>query len=223
MASSRNTKVTFAMLPREVRDNIYKHMFTEPKTIETILPAGDYGQPEDWRILRGMLHACRTTPRFVEEAFEAYFEINTFRIEAEHDLGFLNRPAYYVKGRGYIPMMESIKTVEAGLSIATNQIAGRDTRRLCKCFRDLLACPALRRVTVKVELLGERNIVPTNAVANEADSAKLDTILTVATGSYRRLKEKVGAGLKFDSRHQRFKETIEAWEERVGKATVEKI
>ena len=196
-------------------------MFTEPKTIETILPARDYGQPEDWRTLRGTLRACRKSPKFAEEAFEAYFEINTFRIEAEHDLGFLNRPAYFVKGRGYIPMMESIKTVEVGLTIATNQIAGRDTQRLCKCFRDLFACPALRRVTVKVGLLGERNIVPTNAVANEADSAELGTILTVATGSYRRLKEKVGAGLKFDSRHQRFKENIEAWEERVGKATVE--
>ena len=120
-------------------------------------------------------------------------------------------------------MMKSIKTVEAGLTIATNGIARRDAQRLCKCFRDLLACPILRHVTVKVGLIGERNVMPTNDVVIEAELAELDTILTVATGSYRRVKEKVGAGLKFDSRHQRFKENIEAWEERVGKATVGEI
>lgn len=102
MASSPKTKVTFASLPREVRDKIYKNMLTDSKTINAAASPVDYGQPEDLRTLRATLHACRASPQFATEAFEVFFQINIFRIAADQSLGFLHRPLYYVKGEGFI-------------------------------------------------------------------------------------------------------------------------
>ena len=113
--------VSFAPLPREVRNKIYKYMINKSKTVNMLFTTQDHGQPEDWRTLRAKLHVCRALLRFAEEAFEAFFELNTFRIEAEHGSGFLNRPAYYTNGRGFIRMM-LVKAVEIGLTVTTDVI-----------------------------------------------------------------------------------------------------
>ena len=102
MASSPNTKVTFASLPREVRDKIYRNMLTDSKTINAAARDVDFGQSEDLRTLRATLHACRASPQFATEAFEVFFGINIFRIADNQKLGFLHRPIYYVKSEGFI-------------------------------------------------------------------------------------------------------------------------
>lgn len=169
-----------------------------------------------------MLHG--KTPRFGEEGFEVFFEINTFRVEAEFDLGFLNRPARYVNGQGFVRMTMFVKALETVLCIWTTD-PRRDQRRLRKCFRDFLACPSLRRVTIRVSLPGdqiaEQDNKPTPAVAQDGDLAELDSILTIATGEYQALRRRLRAGLKFESRHQRIKDSTDAWEVSVGEAAVE--
>lgn len=227
MAASQNIQATFATLPRELRDMVYTQMLTNTERINTTDCTRGLDQQEDWKMLRGMLHACRDMPQYAEEAIEVFFRINTFRIEAEYKIGFLSRPAYYVKARGFIPMMMLVKSIETQLTIDTTtktisttaDKGPNDPLRLRKFFRELLACPVLRRVTVNVGLFPKQtqeDNIPKAAVVNE-----LDIILNAATGSSQRLNQRLE--LKFSSRNKCYTEHMEAWVERVGKAAMEEI
>ncbi len=210
MALSPKTKVTFATLPREIRDKVYKHMLTESKTIDTSQCAADYGQPEDMGTLRATMHACRNSPQFAREAFEAFFQINTFTILAKVDLGFLNRAVYYIIGLGFQPTMMFVKGIEILVTVSIDKAPKEYGLR--GCFHKILACPALRYVTVKVE--EDRDF----ALAEERILAELDIILTATTDMYQKLKAKTGEGLKFETEYLRIGENIKIWEERMSQA-----
>lgn len=95
------------------------------------------------------------------------------------------------------------------------------------CFRHLLACPVLRRVTVQVGRHVKENDewrnAPERVVCNLDEIAVLDFILPAATEMYQGPKKKIGQGLNFETRHLRIGEHIKAWEERMGNAGVEGI
>ncbi|KAF6218889.1 hypothetical protein HO133_005432 [Letharia lupina] len=139
---------------------------------------------------------------------------------AQNDLGFLNRPVYYVKVKGSKRM--EIKVVIHEQTGTRYGLPG--------CFRDLLACPVLRHVTVKVGLFraglyydtdAEWSYMSEDRVLDKTNSDGLDEILTLTSGMYRQLKEKIGEELKFETNYLRVGEKIKAWEERIGKAAVE--
>lgn len=201
MAAFQNIQATFAALPHEICDMVYTQMLTNTETIDTIWRTDGLGQQEDWKKLRGTLHACRDMPQYSEEAIEVFFEMHTLRTEAERDFDFLNRPAYYVKARDIIPMMMLVKSIETRLTISTTGNDGsRDPLRLRKCFRDFLACPLLRRVTVNVGLpsdwAAEQNDIPTADVVKEDDLAELDIILNAATGSWQGAQIETRGGIE---------------------------
>lgn len=58
-------------------------------------------------------------------------------------------------------------------------------------------------------------------VLDKTNSDGLDEILTLTSGMYRQLKEKVGEELKFETNYLRVGGKFKAWEERMGKAAVE--
>lgn len=215
MASSPKPKATFATLPREIRDEIYKNMLTESKKFDISLRAADYGLPEDVKTLRATHQACRKLPRFAREAFEMYFRIKTFIVCSDQDLCFLNRPVYYVKNRGFQPLMMFVQAFEVRLDIRVVSTA-MGHQGLCNCFRDLLACPGLRSVTVQVEMAGIGDWA--SEVPQERDLANLDIILIAATAIYQKLKAKLGGRLRFATKFPLVAENIKAWEERMGKA-----
>lgn len=95
------------------------------------------------------------------------------------------------------------------------------------CFRDLLACPVLRHVTVKFGLLRIGLYYDTNAewshmsedrVLDKKNSDGLDEILTLTSGMYRQLKEKIGEELKFETNYLRVGEKT-----RLGKSAWAKL
>ena len=93
------------------------------------------------------------------------------------------------------------------------------------CFRNLLTCPVLHCVTVKVgfnaNLIDEWSNVPEDIVPSQCDSDTLDNILNATTEVYQELKGKIGPGLKFKTNNPYFGARIEAWEECMGNAAVE--
>lgn len=214
MASSPKAKVTFASLPREIRDKVYKNMLTESKFFDISERATDYGQPDDVETLRATHRACRRSPRFAREAFEVYFGIKTFIIWANYDLRFLHRPIYFVENQGFTTLRMFVQAFEVRLHIrgsgppVEHQVLG-------KCFRDLLSCPDLRHVTVKVELAWVGR-----GVAQERDSADLEIILAAARAVHQELKARLGRRLKFETKYPLLAETIKAWEERNGESAV---
>ncbi len=211
MALSPKTKVTFATLPREIRDKVYKHMLTESKTINTSQCAADYGQPEDMGTLRATMHACRASPQFAREAFETFFQINTFTMPAHVGTGFLKRPVYYIDGLGFQPTMMFVKRIEiiVGTHEYNYEYKQPNEYGLRNCFHKLLACPALCYVTVKVEK---------TSIVEERILAELDIILTDTTDMYQKLKAKIGEGLKFETEYLPIGESVKIWEERVDLA-----
>ena len=219
MASSTKTTVTFANLPREIRNNIYKHMLTEPRTIDVCHTGVDYGQPEDLGTLRATLNACRKSPQFAREAFETFFRINTIRMTGEAGNTFLIRPVHYVQGRGFQPLIMLVQTIVIGVLI------GHEPHDLSACLRQLLPCPVLRRVTVKVAfsmtVLDEGNPVQKYDRVDELTMTRLDAILAATSGIYQVLRNKIGHGLTFETRIPGIGDTIRAWEERMNEATVE--
>ncbi|CAD6577695.1 MAG: hypothetical protein ASARMPREDX12_008464 [Alectoria sarmentosa] len=223
MASSLKPKATFNTLPREIRDRIYENMLTESKTIRTTQRGADYGQPEDMGTLRATLHACRASPQFAREAYETFFRINTFQMCEEY-VGFLNMPVYYVKGQGFKPMMTFVKDIEVEIVISL----GSNQYGLYNCFRNLLSCPVLVRVTVKFRISsslfdGGDDVPAVASSITEGILTKLDDVLTAATGVYQELKGKIGEGLKAETKYQSMGEKIKAWKERMGKVAVEDI
>ena len=85
------------------------------------------------------------------------------------------------------------------------------------CFRDLLACPGLRRVTVQVEMAGIGDWE--SEVPQERDLTNLEIILTAATAIYQKLEAKLGGRLRFETKYPLVAEDIKAWEERMGQAS----
>lgn len=84
-------------------------MLIEPKTIIATKRAQDYGQPEDLEILRATLHACRNSLQFAQEAFENFFNINTFIVTADPSLRYPNWSVYYVNGQGFAMVRKLLK------------------------------------------------------------------------------------------------------------------
>lgn len=103
----------------------------------------------------------------------------------------------------------------------------RHQSMLRDCFRNLLTCPVLRRVTVKVglnvDLIDERSNVPEDIIPFDCDSDMVDEILNSTTGVYQELKGKIGPGLKIETNNLCFRARIKAWEERMGKTAVEEM
>ena len=91
---------------------------------------------------------------------------------------------------------------------------------ICK----LLACPVLRRVTVKVEIPGgihdDWSGGRGDTVLRKHGLDDLEIVSTATAGFYHQeLKVKIGVGLKFATKYLRFGEYIKAWEEGIRKAT----
>ena len=98
-APNPKMRVTFASLPREVRNKIYEELFTVKKIINNQC-AGDFGCPKEWETMRAMFRASPASEKFAVEAYETFFRSNTFQMVGDSP-GSLARKTYYVRNHGW--------------------------------------------------------------------------------------------------------------------------
>ena len=207
------SRVTFASLPRELRDKIYAEMVT----VDNIIwkeSARDFGCPDEWETMRAMFRASPALESFAIEAYETFFRINTFQM-ADWRFALLTRKAYYVRGHGWSDMMASVTKILIEQYLWVHQASSTHEISLLHRLRPLLACPRLRQVTVRlcylvpIEHLGWD---PTRHPEHlYRQLATTDKTLREITQVCRELIEKVGEGLKFESEYSHVEKMIMSW------------
>lgn len=115
-------------------------------------------------------------------------------------------------------MITFVKCIAITLRIHYN-VGDLGQHGLCDRFRNLLACPVLRYVTVKVGLGGDWEGDVSDALDRHS---QLGNHSHCCRGIYQKLKGKLGVRLKFETIYLDIGENIKAWEERMGKAEAKK-
>ena len=193
MAPDSKMRVTFASLPRELRDQIYENLVTVPGIINA-QSAGDFGCPKEWQTMRAMFRASLASEKYAIEAYEAFFRSNTFQI-VDHSSGFLARKTYYVRedgwSHGWSDMTASVGKIliEHHLYITLPQ-----QKPLLSQLRPLLACHRLSHVTVRVLIPTDERTIKFRLLAEPPfyKGAATDKTLREVTQVCRELIEKIG-------------------------------
>lgn len=208
MTLNSKMRVTFASLPRELRDEIYAKLVTVEKTINA-QSAIDFGCPKEWETMRAMFRASPALEKFAIEAYEAFFRCNTFQI-VDYGPAFLARKTYYVREQGRSHGWSDM-TASVGKILIEHQLYKilPEQKPLLPQLRSLLACRRLFHVIVRVLLpTDERTIT---AEARSDKGAASDKILRELTQVCRELIEKIGEGLIFETNCPYIGERIKNW------------
>lgn len=147
----RHTPTTFASLPREIRDLVYGFIVVEEKgSVAATRRPTDYGDCKGFEAMRAILHASSTSNTlFAREAYEIFFNQNTFRVNYQDLPEFVNRKSHYLKTEGYFDVNAWIGCLEVTVSESICDQTARGKR--VDDLRQLLVCPRLHTVSIQIE------------------------------------------------------------------------
>ena len=197
----KSSPTSFASLPREVRDQIYRHIvIAKCGPVAITSRATDYGDGEEIKAIRAILHSsdsCHSTTRFAREAYEVFFRHNIFQLKCETLAEFLTRKSLYLKNEGFFNIGAWVGGLNIIISGSPYSHINRDTKvrdELGNELRQLLRCPRLNTVSLLMERAG-----PKRFECFERDDRKwlcdtLNAIADVCT----QLQGKMGSSFKVE-------------------------
>ena len=154
----KSSPTSFASLSRELRDQIYSHIVVsedEPVTITS--RATDYGNGEGIKAIRAILYSSDSrysTACFAREAYEVYFRQNVFQVKCDNLHEFLTRKSLYLKNEGFFSIGAWVGRLDVIIPICAYPRIALDTDKRDKLvneLRQLLACPRLHTVSLRIE------------------------------------------------------------------------
>ena len=195
----KSSPTSFASLPREVRDQIYRHIVVaEDGPVAITSRPTDYGNGEGIKAIRAILHSSDSwykTAWFAREAYEVFFRQNIFQVQCDNLPEFLARKSLYLRNEGFFNIGAWVGGLDVIIPQCTYLHINCDTKirdKLGNELRQLLSCPRLHTVSLLMERCEIKSFVMENR-------KWLCDILNAIADVCTQLQGKMGSGFKVEA------------------------